>query len=360
MPTPAAAPAPLALKPDIAEAARRFEAYYAGDLIDRPIVLVTAPIPGAPRVPGCDYREAVHGDIDDIIDRALINCSGVYWGGEAVPAFPVSFGPDELAVFCGAGLAWHADYGSTNWSEPCVEDWDAFLPFALREDHPLWQRMLAFFRRAGEKLAGQMTVTGPDLHSNMDLLSGLRGPQRLCMDLLERPETIDRAMESARAVFRPMWDAVRQAAGMDANGYCAQLYAMRGAAILQCDFSCMIGPEMFRRWVLPALEEEAGIVGRAYYHWDGPGAVIHTEDLCASAGLHTLGYVQGDGAGRHIDYLDLFRRVQSLGKAVHVWGSIDEVKAAHRELRPEKVMYTTRAASPAEADEVLAWFQRNT
>ena len=77
-------------------------------------------------------------------------------------------------------------------------------------------------------------------------------------------------------------------------------------------------------------------------------------------GLHTFGYVPGDGHGTHIDYLDLFKRVQSLGKAVQFHGSVDEVKRAHRELAPEKVLYTTWAATPDEAGALLEWFVKNT
>ena len=122
----------------------------------------------------------------------------------------------------------------------------------------------------------------------------------------------------------------------------------------------MIGPDMFRRWVLPALEEEAQMVRHAIYHWDGPGALVHTEDLIASKGLHTLSYVPGHGRGRHLDYLELYQRVQRGGKAVHFSGSAEELKQAHRVLDPEKTLYTCAAASQAEAEELLDWFVRNT
>ena len=147
---------------------------------------------------------------------------------------------------------------------------------------------------------------------------------------------------------------------MDNLGYCSGFYSMEGAAVLQCDFSCMIGPDMFDRWVLPALEEEAEIVGHAYYHWDGPDAVKHLDSLLSIKGLHTLSYVPGAGRGGHIEYLELFKRVQAGGKAMHFSGSPDEVKAAHRELRPEKTMYSTWCASQAEAEALLEWFVRNT
>jgi 5-methyltetrahydrofolate--homocysteine methyltransferase len=135
---------------------------------------------------------------------------------------------------------------------------------------------------------------------------------------------------------------------------------MHGAAFLQCDFAAMISPAMFKRWVLPALEEEAQIVKHCVYHWDGPSALVHTDLLIQSRGLHTLSYVPGDGNGSHLDYIPLLKRVQEGGKAVHVWGTPEEIKILHRELQPEKVMYCTTASSEQEADALLQWFVRHT
>ena len=353
-------PTPLAFKPDLEEADRHWRAYLAGEIVDRPVVCVTAPKPGYERVPGVNYRDRVFGDLNEVLDRILRAAEATYYGGEAVPAFWPSFGPDEIAVFCGAELNWSKDSGDTNWSKPFVEDWEKALPLKLQEDHPLWQRMLAFYRLAAERCAGKIAMAPLDLHSNMDILAAVRGPQRLCMDLLDEPEAIDRAMESARAIFPLLWNGIREAGRMDELGYSHGFYSMEGAAVLQCDFSCMIRPEMFRRWVLPALEEEAAIVRHAYYHWDGPMAQVHTDALVASRGLHTLSYVPGDGHGGHIQFLDLFKRVQAGGKAVHFWGSPDECKRAHRELKPEKTMYSTGVGSPAEAEALLEWFVQNT
>ncbi len=360
MTTSSRQPAPLAYKPDLEEAARRWEAFYAGEIIDRPLVCVTAPRPGMPRVQDPSYRDKVFGDIDEVLTRVLINAEATYYGGESIPAFCPSFGPDEIAVFCGASFHWSEDSGNTNWSAPIVENWHDALPLRIQEEHPLWQRMLEFYRRAAVRLEGKMLLSSLDLHSNMDLLAAIRGPQRLCLDTLDRPSILDEAMASARAIFPTLWEAISRAGQMDERGYCHAFYSMEGAAILQCDFSCMIGPEMFRRWVLPALEEEASIVKHALYHWDGPGALKHTDDLVHSRGLFALSYVPGDGRGTHIDYIDLFKRVQAGGKAVQVWGTPEEIKAIHRELRPEKVFYCTSTNTPDEADALLEWFVQHT
>jgi hypothetical protein len=353
-------PAPLEYKPDLEEAAKRWDAFYEGEMIDRPVICITAPIEGIQGAIGSDYHERVHGDMDDIIDRAIQSAKATYYGGEAVPAFNISFGPDEIAVFTGSEFKWSPDSGDTNWSVPYVEDWKKEFPITLKEDHPLWQRMLEFYRRAADKMAGKMLLVPPDLHTNMDLLAAIRGPQKLCIDTLDQPEMIDRAMDDARAIFPKVWYDIAKAGRMDELGYCNGIYSMEGTAYLQCDFSCMIGPDMFRRWVLSALEEEAEIVKHVVYHWDGPGALVHTDDLVASKGLHTMSYVPGTGYGGHIEYLDLFKRVQEGGKAVQFWGGIDEIKKAHKELKPNKVFYSTWAPSQAEVEKLLDWFVKNT
>ena len=353
-------PSALAFKPDLSEAAQRWQAYFCGDMIDRPVVCVTAPKGDEPPAIASSYRDRVFGDVDTVLDGMIRSAERTFYGGEAIPSAMLSFGPDEIACFCGAKLEWSEHSGNTNWSRPTVDDWDRALPLAIQEGNPLWQRMRTFYGRAAERVAGKMLLSSLDLHTNMDLLAGLRGPERLCIDLVDRPEAIDRAMVSARQVFAVVWNAIAEAGRMHERGFCHLAYSPGGAAVLQCDFSCMISPQMFRRWVLPALEEEAEIVGHAVYHWDGPGALVHTDDLVASRGLHTLSYVPGAGRGVHLDYLDLYQRVQRGGKAVHFGGTPQELKEAHRVLDPTKVLYTCRTDTQAEAEELLEWFVRNT
>jgi hypothetical protein len=98
----------------------------------------------------------------------------------------------------------------------------------------------------------------------------------------------------------------------------------------------------------------------ASYHWDGPGALVHFDQLMASRGLHNFGYVPGAGHGDIIDHLDLLKRIQNAGKVVGVSGTPDQVKLMHRQLRPELATYCTRAASVKEADDLVKWFVRNT
>ncbi|HUT24880.1 MAG TPA: hypothetical protein VM492_11100 [Sumerlaeia bacterium] len=353
-------PPPLSLKPDFDETARRWDAYWQGEIIDRPVIAVTAPVEGFEPRPVNGYRERLHGDIDELIDKTLHNASGAIYGGESLPQFWTSFGPDEIGVFCGAEFVWSGEIaGDTNWCTRIVDDWEEALPLRLVDDNPTWLRMQEIYRKAEPRLRGHALTMPIDSHSNMDLLQSLRGSQQLCLDMLERPELIDRAMADARAIFPKMLNALNEIAKWDEHGWVYHGFSMDRCYVLACDFICLMSPPQFRRWVLPALEEEAELIRHAVFHWDGPGALVHADDLLASKGLHTFAYVPEPGAG-HMDYLDLYKEVQARGKAVSVGGSADEIKAMHRELDPAKTVYHTGVKSPKEIDDLLAWFRNHT
>lgn len=346
-------------KPDLELAQQRWQAFFAGEIIDRPPVAVVAPRTGCTRPAPLTYWDKANGDLEEVIERGLHLAETTFWGGEAMPSFYPSIGPDEIAVFCGATLRWSPSSPDTNWSTPMIEDWQQDGPVRLDQEHPLFQRQQALYRRAAEVFDGRVLLVAPDLHSNMDLLAALRGAQRLCLDLIDQPEAVDAAMLEARQVFRELWQAIVAASRMRQNGACSEshaFYSMEGSATLQCDFSIMLSPRHFRRWVLPALEEEAALVKHALYHWDGFGALTHWDDLVHCTGLHTLSFVPGDGHGDPADHVDLLRKIQETGKSIHVWGTPTQCQWMHQYLLPERVFYCTQASSQSEAERLLDWF----
>ena len=358
---------PLLYKPDMPEAAKRWEAFYHGDIIDRPVTLVFAKRKGfEDRKPfHSTYHDRVFEPIDPLIDKILAHAEGTYYGGEAVPSFCPTMGPNEMAVFCGGELSWGDGKTDTNWSKSYIEDWESFLPFALDENNKLWRRLIEFYEKCAKRMDGKIILAPIDLHSNLDLLAAARGTENLCYDIIDNPLLIDRAMISAREIFKQVWNKIKVVGNMEANGYYQQIYSHSGAATLQCDFSIMLSPESFDRWVAPALEEEASIVGHAIYHWDGYDALRHFETVMNLKSLYTISFIPGEGLGKgghgeHIDFLDILKKMQDRGKAVHVWGTPEQIKIMHKELEPTKVIYNTSVDTQDEADALLEWLVKNT
>jgi len=350
----------LQFKPDLEDASKHWEAYFSGDIIKRPLVCVTAPKPGMPH-DYVWYKDVCYQDSDIVIDRFHDIMMNTYWGGDAIPHTYLTLGPDEIAASCGSELLFTEGMESnTNWSRPIIKDPDDYLKISLDKESLTWKRIIELYEKAAVKFKDKAIVSMPDLHSNMDILMALRGTENLCFDLIDIPEIIDEAMLRAHAVFIELWEILRQKGNMEQSGYCQLAYSPEGAAVLQCDFSCMMSVDMFDRWVLPALEEEAAIAKHVVYHWDGPQAKTHENSLVNSELIQTLQYVPGAGQGSHLDNVDFLRHLQDRGKNVQVWASPDEARELHKTLVPDKTLYVVTAATPDEADALIEWFEKNT
>lgn len=350
----------MKLKPNINEARKYWNAFWAGEIIDRPaICLRVAPGPNAPPLgPGLILQD------DPLIAVRQYGewAAHVKWLAESVPHHVLNYGPDQFAAWLGARLGYSADSGGTTWSVPFIDDWDTD---GAEIDHPhgeWWDRAVEVYRGAGEIAAGRFVIGVPDTHSNMDALSALRGPQAMCEDLLDVPEKVDRAMLRVRKAFAPVLEAVGKAARMDKSGYIGWLpfYSETPYAVLQCDFACMVGPEHFRRWILPALEEESSYLDHSVYHYDGPDALVHLKDVLSIEGIRAIQWVPGSGNPPVIEWMDLLKTMQKAGKGLYLGGSPDEIKIYHRELRPEHVLYDVTVGTEQEADDLLSWLRKNT
>ena len=356
------APQALEFKPDFHEALTRWEAFWAGEVLDRPCIMMSCPQDGQEVPPGPAYMAGHDGNFRPVIDQVLERNAAIVFGGEAMPFYSPSFGPDMFAAFMGADLQWSDTDQSTNWAVPFVDDWDEALPLGIKPDNAWWLRMQDFMRELGQALAGKMLVAHIDLHSNTDALSAARLPERLCTDLYDCPETIDQAMAQVRPLYSYVYDTLYDAADMGRHGTCGwvPLYHPRKTNTIQCDFAALVGPEHFRRFVLPALEEEAAFLDRCCYHYDGPDCLVHIDDICAIEGLDVIQWTPGAGGKPFIEWMDLLQEFQAQGQGLWIPCSTEELKTYHRELRPEKVCYQCGAANEKEIEDTLTWLVRNT
>ena len=354
---------PLGLKPDFAEAAARWEAFWNGEMLDRPPVVITCPAEDVEGVGRPDYRAQSFDDLDELVARVDAHVHSTFWGGDAMPQFSPSFGPDNFAVFLGAELAWSEDEEiNTSWAVPYVEDWEDALPLTLQENGPWWTRMVAYMGKLAAAAEGKWLVSHIDMHSNLDALVSIRGATPLCLDLYTATEAVTRANAQANALYPVMHDALHQAGGMDRCGTGAgwiSAYSDGSCNTLQCDAIAFIGPAHFREFVLPDLEDEAQHLDHCIYHWDGPDALVHIDDLMTIERIRCIQWVPGAGAKPFIEWLDLLVEIQKRGKSVMVYCSVEQLPIFHAALEPDKVFYHVRAADRDELERTLEWVNAN-
>ncbi len=354
-------PLSLALKPDAADAQRRLEAYWQGELIDRPCVAVRAPRTGA--VP--PRRSLVcRGDFDFARTIAEFEtwAAAMSFGGESMPALMPNYGPDQWAGFLGARLTLVPEM-DTSWAEPLADDWDDLPPLAIDPQNPWWRAITGLTDAAAAVCEGRFLLSTIDTHSNLDCLAALRGPERLATDLVDRPEAVLEALGQLDALYGPVYETLYELGRMGESGTTSwlEMWGPRRTQAVQCDFACMISREHFRRFALPYLEREIARLDHAVYHMDGPGQIRHLDDLLALRRLHTIQWVPGAGQPTAPAWVEMLRTIQKAGKSVQVLASVDEVRRLHRRLAPEKTFYwVLDCPSQSEAQGLLDWLAANT
>ncbi len=352
----------LCYKPDLDQALLRWQAFWNKEIIQRPCIGITAPKEGVKPAPWPPGQYLPDADFDRILDQAESLMATTYYAGEAMPFFYPSFGPDQLAAFVGGKLDSSKASAGTTWSVPFVESWEAALPLTLGQGNNSWQRMLELLRKAAARGQDKFLVGALDMHSNFDWLAAIRGPEQVCMDLLDQPDLIHKAMTCVRKLYGELYQAVYEAGGMAGRGtsgflpyYCGERFATT-----QCDFCLLLSDGQFREFVLPALEEESNFLDHSVYHYDGRGALRHFDAITSIQRLDGIQWTPSAGDKPMIEWIDLLKRFQATGKNVFVGCSAEEVKIFHRELKPNLVYYQAWAQSEREAEELLKWLEQNT
>lgn len=355
---------PLTLKPDLEEAKARWEAFWHQEIIDRPCIVIRCPNEEVEPAERPTYTLEAHADLDEAVAQIDAYVHSVYWGGDAMPHYSPSFGPDQFAGFLGAELEWSDDPEvRTSWAVPFVERWEDALPLTIEEDNHWWLRMTDLMQRLARAAEGKWLVSHIDLHSNMDALVGIRGATPLCLDLYTQTDLVAQANEQARDLFPFVYDGLYYAGGMDRLGTCTGWlpgYHDGKTLTIQCDFAALVGPEHFRQFVLPDLEAEAEHLDHCIYHWDGPDALVHIDDLCSIEKLDVIQWTPGAGAKPFIEWMDLLIEVQKRGKSLYVGCSVDELPEYHKHLEPNKVFYAVSASDRAEVARTLEWLIAHT
>jgi 5-methyltetrahydrofolate--homocysteine methyltransferase len=345
------------------------KAFWEKELIDRPYVCVTAPKKDAKPVtegvfhsPTNSFKATTSGDYLPILQTYEKVVASTFYGGEALPTFEVTLGPDQYAAFLGAEIKTRDGFFTT-WSEPCVSDWSDF-PIALNTAAgSSFDKVKKFMEFAAEYSRDKFFINMLDLHSNMDALSALRGPMDLCYDIMDEPEIVLHKLEQVNNTYDAVYRMAYEAADMKNRGTIgwSPIYCEGRSAVVQCDFSCMLSPAQAREFVIPSIQREAAYLDHCVYHYDGKEALGHLDDVLAIKEIDCIQWVPGDGQPRSLEWIDLLKKIQKAGKSVWIYDwTAEEIKAHFKELEPNKVAFSLSTATEDEAESLLEYLVKNT
>jgi len=172
---------------------------------------------------------------------------------------------------------------------------------------------------------GDFYINIPDIIENLDILSAMRGPQELCCDIIEYPELVRTGVDKIDGVYFKYYDGFYNIVkDVDGGNSFTGFNILGGGKVakLQCDFSAMISPDMFRKYVQPSLRKQCQKLEHSIYHLDGPDAIKHLDalmeidELDAVQWQFTCGPGQLDGGDEK--WFSIYDKVRKANKGLSI------------------------------------------
>jgi hypothetical protein len=344
------------LKPDFETVLERYEAWWACEIVDRPLASITYPVsPDRRRAVPTKAHQTLRDrwmDTEYVVKVTAAHVHNTVYYADALPvAFP-NLGPEVFSAFYGCPLVFGE---TTSWSEPILEDWSPASTDALRldEGNVYFRKILELTDALLEVAANSFIVGYTDLHPGGDALAAFRDPEQLCVDMVEHPEAVKALCDRITDDFLTVYDLYHrrlQVAGMPSSTWLNA--TCRGRFhVPSNDFSCMISERMFQDTFVPGIERECRHMDRNIYHLDGPQALRFLDLLLAMPEIHAIQWVPGAGYDHWADWIEVYQRIQAAGKAFCLYPPVDELDDVFDVLRPEGAWLIVRGVRDAAAAE---------
>ena len=339
---------------------QRFDAFWDREVIDRPLIRITAPrakrLKRNLRKP--DGLEDRWTNIEYVIRKAELELESTLFLGDAIPFYTPNLGPDSFTAFLGAELIFKSE--ETSWAKPFLEDLSGYKPL-LRENNEWWRIMNNLLDAFCEIAEGRFMVGIPDIHYGGDSLVAMMGARRLIKCLFTQPDEVKRLIRELTEICRIVFDRYYEKITRVQEGSITWIpvYSRGKFFALQDDFSGLVSPRMFEEFFVEEQEILSKYLDNSIFHLDGPMALGNLDRLLRIESLDGIQWVPGAGAKPMSKWLDVCRRVLDAGKCLQISCEPSEVDFLLSNLKHEGLFISTYCISEREAREVLKIAERH-
>ncbi len=318
------------------ETKQLFEAWWKGDKVDAPLVSLVGNT-------GLDYSDEFkkkYANISnydlhlspeyrcDEMEQRILRTKKYY--GQAFPFVDLNIGPGSLSTYFGCEPEFNPD---TIWYNALkCDELSEILDIEFIQKGGWWEKHVDIIQKAVKRADGRYYIGIPDIQEGMDIVSAIRHPSELCIDMIDCPEDVFALKEKIDKAFYPCFDKMYDIVKDPADGFnCFTAFHIIGKGMtgkIQCDYSALISPDMFNEYSLPELTKQADYLENSLYHLDGPDAIRHLDSVLTMKNLNALQWVAGAGQNDPAsdEWLFIYDKVKEAGKSLWISiydGSVD-------------------------------------
>jgi len=317
--------------PGFETALKRVEAWYACEIIDRPLVRFYRKDSYFDRIDNeiakrdISTRRSWIFDPEAQVEFFEQSLAGITFLGESFPTFTAYLGPQAYAAFYGSELDYN---GSGSWAKPIIESFDDLETIQLDRDNEYFQALEKMTKLALERGRGKFLTGQPPLSPGLDCMAAWRGVKQLCVDMAKNPQEVGRMGQLSISDFAEIFDhfdsIIRQSQGLSVNWM--GLPTTSRVHIPTYEFAALISPEMFIQFGLPLIREEVQGIAHNIFLVDGKEIKKHLDAVLSMPEIDALQWVQGMGNDAPImQWIPFLKKMQRIRMPVVVSLEVEEL-----------------------------------
>jgi|GEM_PF-4652514 len=266
----------MEFKPKIDKVIARYKAFWEfGDVDDRPVVQIQIPS-------SLDAREAMYGaSFDKILDYyERLFQERIELSDDTIPIISTFsyFGHTLLPSIMGSPVLVR---GGSIWSEPILDNLQDVI--GLRPDWECdnYQRFQDFYRYFSEKASGRFCVAQHLAKSPGELMSSLRGPEKLIFDFYDQPKLVKEfgqmCLRFSLEYSKRILTDVELTEIERGQVYCYANWVPKDTACFSEDFTANWSPKIYNEFIKPLDESFISSFSVSNMEWHSGCSHIFSE-----------------------------------------------------------------------------------
>ncbi|MGQ9514890.1 MAG: hypothetical protein ACUVTL_07585 [Thermoproteota archaeon] len=334
---------------------QRFEAFWKLEVLDYPILYITAPREKQVEMsfPAPESIEERWTDIDYVLRKAELYLENTIFLGDAIPWYWPNLGPNSFTAFLGGDLTFLDE--STSWLSPFVDNLSNYEP-KIDKNCKWWRIMDAQLSSLCEIARDRFLIGIPDIHYGGDSLAAAFGTRNLIRSLYVEPEIVKRLVKKITDLCIHVFNHYYSKISRVQKGCITWIpaYSKGKYFALQDDFTGLLSPKMFREIF---LEEDVvrltKYLDNSIFHLDGPMALGNLDALLQVETLNGIQWVPGAGAEPISKWIEVCSKILSAEKCLQISCSPNEVLFLLSKLKHNGLFISTSCSSEREAHNLL-------
>ena len=309
-------------------------------------------------------KEDIKPDLEKFVEYQIENLKGISFLGESYPFLPHHWGgrgtPMTMAAYIGGKVIFREE---AIWIDKIIDDWEKFHIKFDPENY--WVKIgVELMKTQIEKIDDKTLIGMPDFGDALTCFSLIRGTENLLFDVIEKQEILLKKIKEFTDAWKKCHQHFYKIYSEKLPGDTSWLIWAPGKTYAcQCDFSTMISPALFEKFVVFELEQIKNYLEYIVWHLDGPDEIKHVDILLSLPSIKAIQIVPGAGNPPCASdlWLPVIKKIIEKGRNVIVYASSKkEVEILIKQIPKGKMALFLEMdfKSKNEAEEVIEWIKK--